>query len=93
MVYHKLVRVIDGGFLKMTVLEFIEMFVDESEQYFELWDNVTEKIIFQGFLADLTEELENSTVTSIDNITNGTNGITLNVDIDWRRIYKWKELI
>lgn len=64
----------------MTVLEFIRMFVEEYKQYFELWDNKAEKIVFKGYVLDLTEELENATVTSIDNVANGTNGITLNID-------------
>ena len=64
----------------MTVLEFIRMFVDESNQYFELWDNELQEIIFQGCIWELTEDLENATVTSIDNITNTSNGITLNID-------------
>ena len=66
----------------ITVLEFIEMFVDADNQYFELWDNEAEEIVFQGCIWELTEELENATVTSIDNVTNGTNGITLNIDIE-----------
>lgn len=66
----------------MTVLEFIRMFVEEYKQYFELWDNKAEKIVFKGYVLDLTEELENATVTSIDNVANGTNGITLNIDIE-----------
>ena len=66
----------------MTVLEFIEMFVDSHNQYFELWDNETEQIVYKGCLWELTSELENATITSIDNVTNGTNGITLNIDIE-----------
>lgn len=63
----------------MLVIEFIEMFVDENDQYFELWDNDKEEIIFKGYKEDLPEELEEATITSIDNIYQGVNGITLNV--------------
>lgn len=66
----------------MLVIEFLEMFVDENDQYFELWDNEKEEIIFQGYKEDLPEELEEATITSIDNIYKGENGITLNIDID-----------
>lgn len=67
----------------MTVLELITMFIFEDEQYFELWDNATEQTVFRGYLTDLTEELEEAKVTSIDNISKDTdfNGITLNIDI------------
>lgn len=66
----------------MLVIEFIEMFVDEHDQYFELWDNKKEETIFKGYKEDLPEELEEATITSIDNIYKGANGITLNIDID-----------
>ena len=66
----------------MTVLEFMKLFVEEYEQYFEIWDNQAEKIVFKGYVLDLKANLENATVTSIDNITADTNGITLNVDIE-----------
>lgn len=68
----------------MTVLEFITMFIFEDEQYFELWDNVTEQTVFRGYLTNLTEELEEAIVTSIDNISKDAdfNGITLNIDIE-----------
>lgn len=64
----------------MTVCDIITMFVEENKQYFELWDNKNEKIIFKGYLSDLSDDLLEATVTSIDNVTNGTNGITLNVE-------------
>lgn len=65
----------------MLVFELIGMFTEEQQQYFELWDNATEKIIYKGYLNGLTENLSFAEVTSIDNITNGTKGITLNIDI------------
>ena len=64
----------------MTVYDVITMFIEEDKQYFELWDNKNEKIIFKGYLSDLSDDLLEATVTSIDNVTNGTNGITLNVE-------------
>ena len=64
----------------MSVYDIITMFVEENKQYFELWDNKNEKIIFKGYLSDLSDDLLDATVTSIDNVTNGTNGITLNFE-------------
>lgn len=66
----------------MFVIEIIRMFVDEDRQYFELWDNEKEEVIFKGYLSDLPEELEYAEVTSIDNVNGDVNGITLNIDID-----------
>lgn len=67
----------------MTVREFIELFTDEESQYFELWDISSEETIFKGYLEDLSEDLENATVSSIDNIyeCENTKGIMLNVEI------------
>lgn len=67
----------------MTVVEFIEMFVDETSQYFELWDINNGGIVFKGYLYDLyCTEFEYATVTSIDNICKGGKGITLNIEIE-----------
>ena len=65
----------------MKVYEIIGMFVEENEQHIELWDNATEKIVFKGCYPDMPSQFAYSTITSIDNITDGTNGITLNIDI------------
>lgn len=65
----------------MFVYEFITMFVDEDGQYFELWSNEKEKVIFGGYLSDLPEELYYAEVTSIDNILeNVATVLTLNID-------------
>ena len=37
----------------MTVLEFIEMFVDAGNQYIKLYDNEAETIIFEGYLWEI----------------------------------------
>ena len=65
-----------------TVGEFMEMFIDGDSQYFQLWDNTTEDIIFRGYLSELSDELREAEVTSIDNIYTGKsfNGIVLNID-------------
>lgn len=67
----------------MTVRDFIEMFIEAQDQYFELWDNNKEEVVFKGYLFDLLgEEYEYATVTSIDNIEKGAKGITLNIDAE-----------
>ena len=65
----------------MTVVEFLEMFLEPNDQYFELWDNEKEEVVFKGYYFDLDEEFEDATVTSIDNIYNGAKGITLNIEM------------
>lgn len=67
----------------MTVLDFLEMFLDMGDQYFELWDVNKEEVVFKGYFEDLEdEELQCATVVSIDNIYEGAKGITLNVDVE-----------
>ena len=65
-----------------TVEEFMGMFIDEDSQYFQLWDNEKEDIIFRGYLSELPDELKEAEVTSIDNIFKGKsfNGIVLNIN-------------
>ena len=65
-----------------TVEEFMEMFIDGDSQYFQLWDNEKEDIVFRGYLPELPDELSLAEVTSIDNIHKGKNfdGIVLNID-------------
>lgn len=65
----------------MTVYELITMFIEEDDQYFELWSNEKEKVIFNGYLSDLPEELYDTEVTSIDNIHKDViTVLTLNVN-------------
>ena len=67
----------------MTVVDFLDMFIEPRDQYFELQDNEKEEVVFKGYLFDLdNEELEYATVTSIDNVYNGAKGITLNIDVE-----------
>ena len=68
----------------MQVREVLDLFIFPEEQHFRLYDNDTEKIIFEGCLSDIPENmeyLEYAEVTSIDNIQNG-EPLTLNVDVD-----------
>ena len=66
----------------ITVEEFMEMFIDGDSQYFQLWDNEKEDVIFKGYLSELPDELRWAEVTSIDNIYKGKSfdGIVLNID-------------
>lgn len=66
----------------LTVREFMESFVDGDSQYFQLWDNTTEDVIFGGYLSECPDELKDAKVTSIDNVFNGKsfNGLVLNID-------------
>ena len=70
------------GFETMiTVYEFMTMFVEEDTQKFRLWDINKEEIIFVGTLNDLNENLYDVVVTSIDNLTENSNRITLNIEM------------
>ena len=68
----------------MTIREFLELFIDEESQYFELYDNTSDEVIFKGYMEELSEDLEYVTVSSIDNIydNENTKGITINIDLD-----------
>lgn len=68
----------------MNVRYFMKMFVSPDSQKFQLWDNEDEKIVFEGYLSDIDEDMEylaDAEVTSIDN-NNGGEPLTLNIDID-----------
>lgn len=60
----------------MTVYEFINLFVEEDKQMFNVYDTEKGKNVFEGFLADLPPEIADKEISSIDNIV---NGLTLNV--------------
>ena len=68
----------------MTVREFLELFIDEDSQYFEVYDNTKDETVFKGYLEELSEDLEYATVSSIDNIYECDNakGITINIDME-----------
>lgn len=59
----------------MTILEFVELFIDDS-QVVELWDNNKEKVVFRGEASEIPLEYEYEEITSIDPVQN--NIITLN---------------
>ena len=65
----------------MTVRDLIEMFIDDNCQEFSIYDNSAEEVTFTGYLEDLPEEYEYAEVTSIDNLSKGTDVLTVNVDI------------
>lgn len=72
--------------MNMLVREFLDMFVTPNTQFFRLYDNYTEQIIFEGYLTDIPENkkyLECAEVTSVDNIQNSpySEPLTLNIDI------------
>lgn len=64
----------------MTVRDLIEMFIDDNCQEFSIYDNSAEEVTFTGYLEDLPEEYEYAEVTSIDNLSKGTDVLTVNVD-------------
>lgn len=63
----------------MTVYDIINMFIEEEEQRFEVWDNEQDEVIFKGCLEDCPEDIQDEIVTSIDNINKYNNRLTLNI--------------
>lgn len=64
----------------MTVLEFIELLVDEDSQHFNIYDNEKDEIIFDGISAETPDEILYEEISSIDNVCKGNDGvITLNI--------------
>lgn len=73
--------------MNMQVRDFLDMFVSPNTQFFRLYDNYTEQIVFEGYLTDIPEDkeyFEYAEITSIDNIQNSpySESLTLNVDVD-----------
>lgn len=65
----------------MTIRELMELFIDENEQEFTIYDCNVERNVFTGYLSELPSKYENVEISSIDNL-NGPeqNGIlTINV--------------
>lgn len=63
----------------MTIRELLELFIDENFQKISVWDNEQEKIIFNGYLDDLPDDLEYEEISSIDNLDKKTDILTINI--------------
>lgn len=59
----------------MTIIDFVELLVDDS-QTIELWDNNKEEFVFRGEASEIPLEYEYKEITNIDPVQD--NIITLN---------------
>ena len=68
----------------ITVMEFLELFVDTDSQQFEIWSNEREDVLFIGYLTDIpddmNDELLQAEVSSVDNIQYEGDCITININ-------------
>jgi hypothetical protein len=69
--------------MDISVIDFMEFFIDKESQHIQIWSNDREKVVFDGYYNDIPESLQNTDVTSIDNVYSDNKGIfVLNVD-EW----------
>jgi hypothetical protein len=64
----------------MTIQDFMELLIDGDSQHFNVYDNEKEEIIFDGFGSEIPDELLDEEVSSMDNIYDNNDIITLNID-------------
>ena len=63
----------------MTVAEFMELFIDENSQQVSIYDLNKEKIIYNGFLPSMPDNIRNRQVWSIDNLSDDYT-VTINIE-------------
>lgn len=70
--------------MNITICEFMALFSDPKNQKFVVWDNNLAGVVFDGYITDtldiLIDKLLNSDVTSVDNLSSGTNTICININ-------------
>lgn len=64
----------------MTIQDFMELLIDGDSQHFNVYDNEKEEIIFDGSGSEIPDELLDEEVSSMDNIYDNNDIITLNID-------------
>lgn len=66
--------------MMLTVEELKELFIDGDSQRFHIWDNDKEEVIFKGFGGEITDDLLDEEITSIDNMGCDSDGVvTINI--------------
>lgn len=65
----------------MTIRDLIEMFIDDRFQKFSIYDVKKEDVVFTGYLDDMPDKYEYAEICTIDNLSKGTNILTINVDM------------
>jgi hypothetical protein len=64
----------------MTIQDFMELLIDGDSQHFNIYDNEKEEIIFDGSGSEIPDELLDEEVSSMDNVYDNNDIITLNIN-------------
>lgn len=64
----------------MTIQDFMAILVDGDSQRFNVYDNEKEEVIFDGSGSEIPDELLDEEVSSIDNVYDNNDIITLNIN-------------
>ena len=58
----------------------MELLIDGDSQHFNVYDNEKEEVIFDGSGSEIPDELLDEEVSSIDNVYDNNDIITLNIN-------------
>lgn len=64
----------------MTIQDFMELLIDGDSQHFNVYDNEKEEVIFDGSGSEIPDELLDEEVSSMDNVYDNNDIITLNIN-------------
>lgn len=68
--------------MNQTVYDFFDIFADSDTQEFALYDLKTNKEVFRGTRDDLPGDYQDLEIQSVDNLTEPTMVLTLNVEVE-----------
>ena len=68
--------------MNQTVYDFFDIFADSDTQEFALYDLKTNKEGFRGTRDDLPGDYQDLEIQSVDNLTEPTKVLTLNVEVE-----------
>lgn len=68
--------------MNQTVYDFFDIFADSDTQEFALYDLKTNKEVFRGTRDDLSGDYQDLEIQSVDNLTEPTMVLTLNVEVE-----------
>lgn len=66
--------------MTITIQDFMELLIDGDTQHFNIYDNEKEEIIFDGAGSEIPDELLDEEVSSMDNVYDNNDIITLNIN-------------
>ena len=68
--------------MNQTVYDFFDIFADSDTQEFALYDLKTNKEVSRGTRDDLPGDYQDLEIQSVDNLTEPTKVLTLNVEVE-----------